>query len=77
MTQGQAAQFTGVRAWQERAPVSGSLVYDGKVGEAKGQGGKEVAENQERAGGEEERRLSRRELINLCGLNTQQASQWA
>lgn len=54
MTQGQAAQFTGVRAWQERAPVSGSLVYDGKIGEAKGQGGREVAEKKERAGGEEE-----------------------
>lgn len=59
MTQGQAAQFTGVRAWQGTSSVSGSLVYDGKIGEAKGQGGREVAEKQKQAGGEEERRCQR------------------
>lgn len=70
MTQGQAAQFTGVRAWQGRSSVSGSLVYDGKIGEAKGQGGREGGGWETGAGG-------RRKLINLCGLNTQQASQRA
>lgn len=30
VTQGQAAQFTGVRAWQGRSSVSGSLIYFGK-----------------------------------------------
>lgn len=32
VTQGQAAEFTGVRAWQGRSSVSGSLVYYGKIG---------------------------------------------
>lgn len=40
VTQGQAAQFTGVRAWQGRAPVSDSLVYYGNTGEAEGKGGR-------------------------------------
>lgn len=31
VTQGQAAQFTGVRACQGRSSVSGSLVYGGKI----------------------------------------------
>lgn len=35
MTEGQTAEFTGVGAWQGRDSVSGSLVYYGKIGEAK------------------------------------------
>lgn len=40
VTQGQAAEFTGVRAWQRRYSVSGSLWYYGKIGEAKRQRGR-------------------------------------
>lgn len=87
VTQGQTAQFTGVRAWQGISSVSDSLVYYGKIGTAKGQGGREVAEKQ--AGGEQKELGHSREgkeaemllmswgkLITQVGLNTRWAPQW-